>query len=176
MMEVVLVEEDARDAFIFSPFRFIHEKVVVENPQLLPSAPIVFAKLVEERNRRKVLHYRFATLAELVLYFSTVNTDRGRKLYRYFLTAFLRKHHLVKDMAFPVTLSYNDKVYAKQVGKEIYSLLYHSRRPFCFQHKKRGLESPQGRNCSPREVSGMVMPFPLFTNSYAKTLIFCQPL
>jgi len=131
-MEVVLVEEDARDAFPFSPHRYIHEKVVVQNSALIPPAPIVFVKLVEERNNRKILHYKFATLTELVIYFSTDKTERGIKLYRYFLTAFLKRYGLVKNIVFPITLSYNDKIYAKQIGKKIYSLLHNSRRLLCF--------------------------------------------
>ena len=161
-MEKVVVREDISTAFPFSPLKFVNEVVVVENTNSIPPAPILYVKLIKERNKRKILHYKFATLSELVIYFSTVKTPRGQKLYRYFLTAFLRKYNLVKGgIEFPVTLSYNDKVYIRHIGKQIYGFL-RSRKPIFDKHKKRGLESPQGRNCSPREVSGMVMPFPLF--------------
>ena len=175
-MEKVVVREDISTAFPFSPLKFVNEIVVVENTNSIPPAPILYVKLIKERNKRRILHYKFATLSELVIYFSTVKTPRGQKLYRYFLTAFLRKYNLVKGgIEFPVTLSYNDKVYVRHIGKQIYGFL-RSRRPIFDKHKKRGLESPQGRNCSPRKVKWHGNAFPSVHNSYAKTLIFCQPL
>ncbi len=149
-MQTVFVNEDISNTVLTSPIKYVDDKVVVEDANYIPPAPILFVKLVEERNRRKVLHYKFATLAELVLYFSTVKTGKGRKLYRYFLTAFLRRYGLVKGgIEFPVTLSYNDKVFARHIGKQIYGFLK-SRRPILIEKVKRGLlESPLGRIAPP---------------------------
>lgn len=124
-MEVAqIVEKVGNEVFYSTPFRAIDEMIVVEDAELVPEAPILYFYMIEERNQRKVHNFQFATLSELVLYFRTLNTERGQKLYRYFFEIFLEKYDLIRDkQKEKQRLTEEEKEFVRRCGKQIYSSL-----------------------------------------------------
>jgi len=120
-MEVIEVQIDFNDLMTtdIEP-KEVTTYAVIEKENI-PPAPVLWLHLLEEREQRRKLGYKFATLSELVLYFYSRNDERGIRLYDILFKIFLKKYDLMRNVHIR-RISPNDAEYIRKIGTEIYQI------------------------------------------------------